>query len=110
MNALALALGCLLSTAAPAQDEASDRAAILELIDQAFAAVASGDTDDWRAIQLAEGTTLSFRPDGERPHCGVDSIDVVKVDGVWKLANFMWTVEPDESPDTPPLAQDVSDD
>jgi hypothetical protein len=63
--ALALALGWLFSTAAPAQDEASDRAAILELIDQAFAAVASGDPDDWRAIQLAEGTTLSFRPDGK---------------------------------------------
>lgn len=161
--AVALALGWLFSTAAPAQDEANDRAAILELMDQAFAAVASGDPDDWRAIQLAEGTTLSFRPDGEggqamrmesneqavqqeptedvymerwigeptvmirgpiavvwgeyeffingeRSHCGVDSIDVVKVDGVWRLANFMWTVEPDGCPDTSPLAQDISDD
>jgi hypothetical protein len=51
-----------------------------------------------------------FFINGERSHCGVDSIDVVKVDGVWKLANFMWTVEPDGCPDTPPLAQDVSDD
>jgi hypothetical protein len=31
--------------------------------------------------------------DGKFSHCGVDSIDLVKVDGEWKFANFMWTVE-----------------
>ena len=45
--------------------EVDDRAQILALMDKVFAAVASGDPDDWRAIQLAEGTTLSFRPDGK---------------------------------------------
>ena len=132
--------------------EVDDRAEILALMDQVFAAVASGDPDDWRAIQLAEGTTLSFRPDGEggqamriesneeaiqreptndvylerwigeptvmirgpiavvwgeyeffingeRNHCGVDVADVVKLDGEWKIANFMWTVEPEGCPD-----------
>ncbi|MDT8449181.1 MAG: lipocalin-like domain-containing protein [Wenzhouxiangellaceae bacterium] len=157
----ALAVFLLSSVAARAQDQAADRAAILELIDKAFAAVASGDPDDWRAIQLAEGTTLSFRPDGkggqamriqsneqaiqqeptddvylerwigeptvmirgpiavvwgeyeffingQRSHCGVDSADVVKVDGQWKVANFMWTVEPDGCPEPPPVAHDIS--
>jgi len=149
------------AAAASADDQAEDRAAILAVMDQAFAAVASGDPDDWRAIQLAEGTTLSFRPDGEggqamrierneeaiqreptddvylerwigeptvmirgpiavvwgeyeffingeRSHCGVDSVDLVKVDGEWKIANFMWTVEPDGCPEPPPAAHDIS--
>lgn len=34
-----------------------------------------------------------FFVDGEFSHCGVDSVDVVKVDGQWKIANFVWTVE-----------------
>ncbi|MDT8322268.1 MAG: hypothetical protein RQ826_17260 [Xanthomonadales bacterium] len=58
----ALAVLWLCSAAATASAEADDRAAILGLIDQAFAAVASGDPDDWRAIQLAEGTTFSLAP------------------------------------------------
>ena len=132
--------------------EVDDRAEILTLMDKVFAAVASGDPDDWRAIQLAGGTTLSFRPDGkggqsmriasneqaiqhaptddvylerwigeptvlirgpiavvwgeyeffingERNHCGADVGDVVKLHGEWKVANFMWTVEPEGCPD-----------
>lgn len=130
-----------------------DRAAILALVDQAFDAVGSGDPDDMRAIQLAEGTSISFRqhPDGEPgellmrmstnedlladttedklverwtgdpivmirgpiavvwgeyeffingnfSHCGLDSIDLVKVDGDWKIANWMWTVEKNGCP------------
>jgi len=157
----ALVLFLLCPVAATAQDQPADRAAILAVIDQAFAAVASGDPDDWRAIQLAEGTTLSFRPDGEggqamriasneeaiqdeptddvylerwlgeptvmirgpiavvwgeyeffingrRSHCGVDSVDMVKVDGEWKIANFTWTVEPDGCPEPQPAAHDIS--
>ncbi|MFO7764112.1 MAG: hypothetical protein R6V61_10300 [Wenzhouxiangellaceae bacterium] len=73
--ALALAALWFCSATASAEDNANDRAAIVELMDKAFAAVASGDPDDWRAIQLAEGTTLSFRPDAElgelyRPYIG----------------------------------------
>ena len=40
-----------------------------------------------------------FFINGERSHCGVDVADVVKLDGKWKIANFMWTVEPDACPD-----------
>jgi len=138
--------------------EASERETILAVMDRAFAAVRSSQPDDWRAIQLADGTTLSFRPqpdgepgnlemrvsnneefiaklepdgheyverwteeptvlirgpiavvwgayefwiDGEFSHCGVDSTDLVKVDGEWKVANFMWTVEKENCPTAP---------
>lgn len=36
-----------------------------------------------------------FWIDGETSHCGVDVLDFVKIDGKWKVANAMWTVEPD---------------
>lgn len=141
-----------------ANAENDERDAILALMDQAFDAVASRDPDDMRAIQLAEGTSLSFRPrqngapgelemqmstnealvagdvddgsrfterwtveptvmirgpiavvwgeyefwiDGEYSHCGIDSVDLVKVDGAWKIANWMWTVEKDNCPTSP---------
>ena len=141
-----------------ANANSDDREAILAVMEKAFAAVRSSKADDWRAIQLPEGTTLSFRPgpedrpedlemrisnneefiadlhpdgheylerwtgeptvlirgpiaviwgeyefwaDGEFSHCGVDSADLVKVDGEWKVANFMWTVEKDNCPTAP---------
>lgn len=141
-----------------ANAESGDREAILAVMDRAFAAVRSSIADDWRAIQLAEGTTLSFRPgpeglsdelelrisnnedfiadlrpdgneyierwtgepiimirgpiaviwgeyefwiDGEFSHCGVDSADLVKISGEWKVANFMWTVEKEDCPTAP---------
>ena len=43
-----------------AQDD--DRTDILALMEQAFYAVGSGIPDDARAIQLAEGTSISIRP------------------------------------------------
>jgi hypothetical protein len=138
-----------------AKAEADDRQMILAVMEKAFAAIHSNNPDDWRAIQLAEGTSLSFRPgatgspealemriwrneefladlkpdgheyverwtgeptilvrgpiaviwgeyefriDGEFSHCGVDSVDLVKVAGEWKIANFMWTVEKEGCP------------
>jgi hypothetical protein len=36
-----------------------------------------------------------FRIDGKASHCGVDVFDFVKVSGEWRVANSMWTVEPD---------------
>ena len=41
----------------------------------------------------------SFDIDGKRSHCGVDQFDFIKVDGQWKLASSMWTVEPDGCPE-----------
>jgi len=149
-------LSFLHATNASAED--SEREAVLALMDQAFEAVGSGDPDDLRAIQLAEGTSLSFRSradgepgelemriatnealvasgtdddheyverwsgkpkvmirgpiavvwgeyefwiDGEFSHCGIDSVDLVKVDADWKIANWMWTVEKNHCPTGP---------
>ena len=36
-----------------------------------------------------------FWEDGKTSHCGVDVFDLVKIDGVWRVSNSMWTVEPD---------------
>lgn len=36
-----------------------------------------------------------FWSDGKSSHCGVDVFDLVEVDGQWRIANMMWTVEPD---------------
>jgi hypothetical protein len=33
--------------------------------------------------------------DGQTSHCGVDVFDFVKIEGAWRVANAMWTVEPD---------------
>jgi hypothetical protein len=40
-------------------------------------------------------TPYEFQVDGRTTHCGVDTFDFVKVDGRWRVANMMWTVEPD---------------
>jgi len=153
---LALALTLVLMTSALGQD--GESAAVLAVMDRAFDAVTSGNPDDWRAIQLAEGLSISFRPDtsgepgklemrmrnneeeavttaadgheyvegwtgepsvrvrgpiatvwGEYEfwidrafsHCGVDAAALVKVDGEWKIANWMWTVEKEGCPTDP---------
>jgi hypothetical protein len=155
---LCLTLVCTACYFDHAYAQADDREMILALMDKAFAAVNSNNPDDWRAIQLAEGTSLSFRPgpsgrpdelemrissneefladlkpdghdyverwtgeptilvrgpiavvwgeyefwiDGEFSHCGVDSVDLVKIEGEWKIANFMWTVEKENCPTAP---------
>ena len=60
---LAALLPVLLVGAVHAQDD--ERAAILALTERAFDAVRSGNPDDWRAIQVAEGAAISMRPDPE---------------------------------------------
>ncbi|MFK8052962.1 MAG: hypothetical protein AB8F65_08285 [Woeseiaceae bacterium] len=155
-RSIAVVISLFLATQARA--EPNEKQAILEVMAQAFAAVESSNPDDWRAIQLAEGSVLSFRqsrepgnddlemrmannetfvskiaPDGHQyfeqwtsdpivlvrgpiavvwgeyefrvdeqfVHCGVNSIDFAKVDGEWKIANFMWTVETENCPTAP---------
>lgn len=157
-SGLRLALLVLALTAGSAAAKDDERTAVLAVMQQAFDAVRSQDPEDWRAIQLAEGTTLSFRPhpdghagrlamriarndafiadlsndgheyverwtseptvlirgpiavvwgeyefwiDGRFSHCGVDSADLVMIDGAWRIANFMWTVEKDRCPTDP---------
>lgn len=40
-------------------------------------------------------TPYSFDIEGKRSHCGVDSISLLKVDAVWRIASFGWTREPE---------------
>lgn len=40
-------------------------------------------------------TPYEFWIDGKTSHCGVDVFDLMKEQGVWKIANMMWTVEPE---------------
>jgi len=155
-----LLLLTLLSLPLPglAGSKADERGEILDLMERAFDAVASRNPDDMRAIQLAEGTSLSFRPhpngqagelemrmssnealvasdvddgrrflerwtgepvvmirgplaavwgeyefliDGKFSHCGIDSVDVARVDGEWKIVNWSWTVEKEHCPTAP---------
>lgn len=55
----------------------------------------------WSPTVLVRGqialvwTPYEFWLDGKRSHCGIDTFDLVKVDGNWRVANAMWTVEPD---------------
>ena len=56
--------------------QSSDREAILAVMEEAFAAASSRSPEHWRAIQLAEGTTPSFRalPGGEP-----DALDLMRI-------------------------------
>jgi hypothetical protein len=55
----------------------------------------------WSPTVLIRGSLATvwapyeFWIDGKTSHCGVDQFDFVKVNGVWRVANSMWTVEPD---------------
>ncbi len=55
----------------------------------------------WQPTVLVRGpiavvwTPYEFWIDGRTNHCGVDVFNLVKVDGTWRVANSMWTVEPD---------------
>jgi hypothetical protein len=40
-------------------------------------------------------TPYEFLRDGKTSHCGIDSFEMVKQQGQWRIGNIMWTVEPD---------------
>lgn len=54
----------------------------------------------WSPTVLVRGSIAvvwapyEFWRDGKTSHCGVDVFNFVKVDGTWRVANGMWTVEP----------------
>jgi hypothetical protein len=43
-------------------------------------------------------TPYEFWQGGKTSHCGIDVFELVKEDGGWRIANMMWTVEPDACP------------
>ena len=55
----------------------------------------------WKPTVLVRGpiavvwAPYEFRIDALSSHCGVDVLDFVKIDGTWRVANAMWTVEPE---------------
>lgn len=55
----------------------------------------------WSPTVLVRGSiavvwaAYEFWIDGKTSHCGVDVFEFVKIDGEWRVANSMWTVEPD---------------
>jgi hypothetical protein len=54
----------------------------------------------WRPTVMIRGAMAlvwapyEFQIDGQTSHCGVDVFSFAKIDGVWKVSNSMWTVEP----------------
>lgn len=36
----------------------------------------------------------AFEIDGKRSHCGIDAFDLILVEGQWRIASAMYTVEP----------------
>lgn len=47
-------------------------------------------------------TPYEFWIDGKTSHCGIDVFDLMKDQGAWKIANMMWTVEPEACAATRP--------
>jgi hypothetical protein len=43
-------------------------------------------------------TPYQFDRDGKRSHCGIDVFNLVQVDGEWRIASVMYTVEPQGCP------------
>jgi hypothetical protein len=141
----------LLAASVAASGAADERAALMKVVDEVYAAINSNDVEAFKPLEVPEGMTFrlryqpdgtmklvpksnlqdlsdtatekrrftekywdptvlihrdmavfwapySFDIDGKRSHCGVDVFDFIRVNGEWKLANSMWTVEPDGCP------------
>ena len=43
-------------------------------------------------------TPYEFWQNGKTTHCGIDVFELMKEDAGWRIANMMWTVEPDACP------------
>jgi hypothetical protein len=141
----------LLAASVAAPVEVDDRAALMKVVDEVYAAINNNDVQAFKRLEVPEGMTFrlryqpggsmklvpksnlqdladtatekrrftekywnptvlihrdmavfwapySFDIDGKRSHCGIDVFDFIRVNGEWKLANSMWTVEPDGCP------------
>lgn len=109
-RALQLAEGANLSVR-PATDDDPLRLGLVS--NEEFVANMSGDgriyLERWTSdpVVLIRGPIAivwgeyEFWIDEEFSHCGVNTADLVKIDGAWKLANIMWTAERDTCPTAP---------
>jgi hypothetical protein len=55
--------------------------------------VAPERADD-RTYQERYWSPYEFQIDGETAHCGIDVYSFAKINGIGKVSNSMWTVEP----------------
>lgn len=46
-------------------------------------------------------TPYDFHINGELSHCGIDALDLVKIDGAWMITGGSYTVERDGCPESP---------
>ena len=37
--------------------------------------------------------SYDFHIDGEFSHCGIDALNLIKIDGEWKIGHAMWTIQ-----------------
>lgn len=42
-----------------------------------------------------------FHIDGEFSHCGIDVLNLIKIDGQWKIGHAMWTIQPQDCAASP---------
>lgn len=42
-----------------------------------------------------------FHRDGEFSHCGIDVLNLIKVDGQWKIGHAMWTIQTTDCAESP---------
>ena len=42
-----------------------------------------------------------FHVDGTFSHCGIDVLNLIKIDGQWKIGHAMWTIQPYDCPESP---------
>jgi len=43
-------------------------------------------------------TPYEFWRDGTTSHCGIDVFTMSKEQGAWRIADMMWTIEPEACP------------
>ena len=61
----------------------------------------------WDATVLVQGSIAvfwapyDFHVDGEFSHCGIDSFQLIKQDGIWFISNLSWTRELENCPESP---------
>lgn len=42
-----------------------------------------------------------FHVDGTFSHCGIDVLNLIKVEGQWKIGHAMWTIQPNDCAESP---------
>ena len=76
----------------------AEHAAVLAVTTAVFAAIRAKDTN---AMQALVWGRYVFLLNDEVSHCGTNHVDLVRVEGAWKVTNWTWSVETAGCPETP---------